>query len=52
MIHRIIYEDWHLIFPLLALPVATLVYACAALRASALKPRPGGSLERVPLDRE
>ena len=34
MIHRIIYEDWPLIFPLAALGVAAMVYLVAAWRAA------------------
>jgi hypothetical protein len=52
MIHRLISEDWPLIFPLVALLVATLVYGCAALRGSVLESDPAGRLERLPLDRE
>jgi len=50
MFHRIVYEDWQLIFPVVALIVATLVYACAALRASAMKPDQAERLARLPLE--
>ena len=50
MFHRIVYEDWQLIFPVVALLVASLVYVCAALRAAAMKPGQADRLARLPLE--
>ncbi len=52
MFQRIVYEDWQMIFPIVALLVATLVYVCAALRTSAMKPKEAERLARLPLDHE
>ena len=48
MFHRIIYEDWQLIFPFTALAVASLVFLAAG-RAAHLK---SGQPARVPFDDE
>jgi uncharacterized membrane protein YhhN len=50
MFQRIVYEDWQLIFPVVALIVATLVYGCAALRTSTMKPDQAERLSRMPLE--
>ena len=50
MFQRIVYEDWQLIFPIVALVVATLVYGCAALRTSNMKPKQADRLARLPLE--
>ncbi len=50
MFRRIIYEDWQLIFPIVALVVASLIYAAAAWRASRMKPVEVERLARLPLD--
>lgn len=50
MLRRIIYEDWQLIFPVVALLVASLVYAAAAWRAAQMKPSQADRLARMPLD--
>ncbi len=50
MFHRIVYDDWQLIFPVVALLVASLVYVCAALRAAAMKPDQTERLARLPLE--
>jgi hypothetical protein len=52
MFQRIIYEEWQLIFPIVALLVATLVYVCAAVRAAAMKPDQAERLARLPLENE
>jgi hypothetical protein len=52
MFYRIVYEDWQLIFPVVALVVALLVYACAAFRTSAMKPDQAERLSRLPLDHD
>ncbi len=48
MIHRIIYEDWQLIFPLVALLVAAMVYIVAV----GMKPAQAGRVVRPSLDAE
>ena len=50
MFRRIIYEDWQLIFPVVALAVASLVYVAAAWRAARMKPARAERLARMPLD--
>ncbi|WP_164976042.1 hypothetical protein [Oleiharenicola lentus] len=50
MFRRIIYEDWQLIFPVVALAVASLVYVVAAWRASRMKPAQSERLARMPLE--
>ncbi len=50
MFHRIIYEDWQLIFPVVALAVASCVYLAAAWRATRMKPAQIERLARMPLD--
>jgi hypothetical protein len=52
MIHRIIYEDWQLIFPIIALLVASMVYVVAAWRTVAMKPTDADRLARLPLEKE
>ncbi len=37
MFTRIVYEDWQLIFPVIALVVASIIYLAAAWRASRMK---------------
>lgn len=48
MLRRIIYEDWQLIFPVVALAVASCVYLVAGWRASRLKPAQADHLARLP----
>lgn len=50
MIHRIIYEDWPLIFPVVALIVAAMVYLVAAWRTTGLRPADAGRAEQAPLE--
>jgi membrane protease YdiL (CAAX protease family) len=50
MFRRIIYEDWQLIFPVVALAVASLIYAAAAWRASRMKPIEVERLARLPFE--
>jgi ABC-type lipoprotein release transport system permease subunit len=52
MLRRIIYEDWHLIFPVVALAVASLVYLAAAWRASRMKPAQVEQMSRLPFENE
>ncbi|MDP1579856.1 MAG: hypothetical protein Q8M02_06230 [Candidatus Didemnitutus sp.] len=52
MLTRIIYEDWHLIFPVVALAVASLIYIAAAWRASRMKPAQAERLARLPFETE
>ncbi len=50
MFRRIIYEDWQLIFPVVALAVASLVYLAAAWSASRMKPAKVKHLAHLPFD--
>ena len=52
MFQRIIYEDWQLIFPVVALAVASLVYLAAGWRAARMKPEQLARLARLPLEKE
>jgi hypothetical protein len=52
MFRRIIYEDWQLIFPVVALAVASLVYVVAAWRATRMKPEQLERLARLPFEKE
>jgi hypothetical protein len=52
MLHRIIYEDWQLIFPIIALFVASMVYLVAAWRSAAMTPAQTERLARLPLEKE
>lgn len=50
MFQRIIYEDWQLIFPVVALAVASLVYLAAAWRASRMKSADSKRLANLPFE--
>ncbi len=52
MIHRIIYEDWQLIFPAVALLVAAMVYAVAAWRTAGMPPAETARLIQARSDTE
>ena len=52
MLRRIIYEDWQLIFPVIALAVASCVYLVAAWRATRMKSEQAERLARLPFDHE
>ncbi|HET7535813.1 MAG TPA: hypothetical protein VFJ90_05115 [Candidatus Didemnitutus sp.] len=52
MFRRIIYEDWQLIFPVLALAVASCVYLLAAWKASRMPPSDAERMARIPLERD
>ena len=52
MLRRIIYEDWQLIFPIVALAVASCVFLAAAWRASQMKPVQAERLSRLPFENE
>ncbi len=52
MLRRIIYEDWQLIFPVVALLVATTVYVVAAWRTAAMNPAEADRLAHLPLEKE
>jgi len=52
MLRRIIYEDWQLIFPVVALAVASLVYVAAAGRATKMKPAQVDRLANLPFAKE
>ena len=50
MFRRIIYEDWQLIFPGVALAVASCVYLGAAWRAARMKPAQAKRLANLPFE--
>lgn len=50
MLRRIIYEDWQLIFPVVALVVASMVYVSAAWRATRMKASQVDHLSNLPLE--
>ena len=50
MFRRIIYEDWQLIFPVVALAVASCVYLVAAWRAARMKPAQAKRLANLPFE--
>jgi hypothetical protein len=52
MLRRIIYEDWQLIFPVIALAVASCVYLVAAWRASRMKPAQSERLANLPFENQ
>jgi len=52
MINRIIYEDWQLIFPVIALLVASTVYIVAAWRATTMDSAQVDRMARMPLEKE
>ena len=52
MFRRIIYEDWQLIFPVVALAVASLVYLAAGWRATRMKPAESDRLANLPFETE
>ena len=52
MFRRIIYEDWQLIFPVVALAVASLVCLAAAWRASRMKAAQVDRLAQLPFANE
>ena len=52
MFRRIIYEDWQLIFPVMALVVASCIYLVAGWRASRMKPAESDRLARLPLEHD
>jgi len=52
MFQRIIYQDWQLIFPIVALAVASLVFLAAAWRAARMKPDQAEQLARLPFEKE
>ena len=50
MFRRIIYEDWQLVFPVVALAVASCIYLVAAWRASRMDAAQSERLARLPLE--
>lgn len=52
MFRRIIYEDWQLVFPVMALVVATCIYVIASWRAARMKPAESKRLARLPFENE
>ena len=52
MFRRIIYEDWQLVFPVVALVVASCIYVVAGWRASRMKSAESDRLARLPFENE
>jgi hypothetical protein len=52
MFHRIVYEDWQLVFPVIALAVASCIYLAAAWRAARMTPEQAKRLAHLPLERD
>jgi hypothetical protein len=52
MLRRIVYEDWQLIFPVVALAVASCIYLAAAWRAAHMKPEQLDRMARLPFENE
>ena len=50
MFRRIIYEDWQLIFPVVALVVASCIFLVAGWRASRMKRTDSERLARLPFE--
>jgi len=50
MFQRIVYEDWHLVFPVVAFASAAAVFAAMCWRALRMKPERAERLARMPLD--
>lgn len=50
MFRRIIYEDWQLIFPVVALAVASCIYLVAGWRASRMTAAQADQLARLPFE--
>lgn len=52
MLRRIIYEDWQLVFPVIALLTATAIYISAVVRAWRMSPGQAAEQANRPLDHE
>lgn len=52
MLRRIIYEDWQLIFPVVALAAASGIFLFAAWRAARMKPDQVDRLARLPFEND
>jgi hypothetical protein len=52
MFRRIIYEDWQLIFPVIALAVASCIYLVAGWRAARMNQTESDRLARLPLEND
>ena len=50
MLRRIIYEDWQLVFPIVALAVASAIFLAATWRAARMKSDRAAQLARLPFD--
>jgi len=50
MLRRIIYEDWQLIFPVVALAVASVIFLASAWRAAQMKSSQADRLARLPFE--
>jgi hypothetical protein len=52
MLRRILYEDWQLIFPVVALVTAAAIYIAAGWRAWRMSPEQSAEQARRPLERD
>jgi len=52
MFQRIIYENWQLVFPVVALVVASCIFLAAGWRAVRMSPAQTDRLARLPLEKE
>jgi hypothetical protein len=52
MLRRIIYEDWQLVFPVVALAVAAAVYAAAFWRTVRMGSHQADRLARLPFEHD
>ena len=50
MLRRIIYEDWQLIFPVVALAVASFIYLAAGWRAARMTRAQSDRLAHLPFE--
>jgi len=50
MLRRIVYEDWQLIVPVIALAVASCIYLAAVWRATRMKSAEADRMARLPFE--
>ena len=51
MFQRIVYQDWQLIFPIVALAVASCIFLAAGWRAARMKSDRADELARLPFEK-
>jgi hypothetical protein len=52
MFYRIIYENWQLVFPVVALAVASCIFLAAGWRAARMTAEQTDHLARLPFEKE